>query len=238
MLTPHLEKLILSGKASYNTYVIGGAGKNILNVRKNHFIIITDLTYYSQINTQDKLNDLTLLELEALQKRNNTQLKIFSAKTQNNFIFRNNFTIQERGNSRNFHVSAIGNTKLDTYLMHESDISFTFSIASDLNYSDEEGYGVNQSNIGYPPPFDYGIFGQRSALYNSNLRRGDLGGDYNLFSTAGGETYNVEQTLTANQLTFPVVEEYLLTGLRSAQCYPLLNVSYVEISGNPTNIQS
>ena len=239
MLTPHLEKLILCGKASFNTYVIGGAHKNIFNVRKDHFIIITDLVYFNQINSPNLLNDLTLAQLNALQLRNNTQLKVFSAKTQNNFIFRNNFTLTERGNSNTFHVTPVGSTKLDTYLVHESDISFTFSVASNLVAASTIGYlAPNDSEIGFPPPFDLGIKGQRGAIANNNITKSALTEDLEIYSSAGGQLYNENGLPTTNELTFPVDTISLLPGLESAMCYPLLNVSYVEISGNLTNIQS
>ena len=58
MITPHLEKLILCGKASYNTFVIGGSEKCILNVDNDRFIIITDIIYFSQLNLKSGQSNL------------------------------------------------------------------------------------------------------------------------------------------------------------------------------------
>ena len=50
MLTPHLEKLILCGKAAYNTLSIGGSQKTIFNVAKDRYIIITDINKFRKVN--------------------------------------------------------------------------------------------------------------------------------------------------------------------------------------------
>lgn len=239
MLTPELEKKILCGKASYNTAVIGGAYKNILNVRKDHFIIITDICYFSMVNTPNINNDLTLAELQTLESKQNTQLKIFSAKTSNNFIFRNNFVLTEKGNNR-FHVAPQGITQLNTYLVHESAVSFTFSIAGNLAPAASIGFlAVNDSEIGFPPPIDLGIKGQRNAIPNNNVTKPSLAAfTTDIYHSAGGELYNTIGLATTNDLMFPVDQNFLIPGLESALCYPLINISYVEISGNLSNIQS
>ena len=44
MITPILEKLILSGRAFYKTAVVGGS-KTTLNIENDRFIIITDILF-------------------------------------------------------------------------------------------------------------------------------------------------------------------------------------------------
>ena len=107
MITPHLEKLILSGNASYNTFVIGGSEKSILNVAKNRFVVITDITYFHQLNLNGDPLDPTLngsalnqvftsLNLiDYLTNRLNTQLRVFSRKSNNLFLYRNNVNITQ-----------------------------------------------------------------------------------------------------------------------------------------------
>jgi hypothetical protein len=237
MLTQQLEKLILCGKASYKTFVIGGAGKNVLNVKKDRFIIITDLTYFSSLNTKDKSIDLSPAELLTFLTKVNTQLKIFSSKSNNKYIFRNNFTYFEKGNG-NFHLSPQGNVKIDTYLVHESSVSFTFSVAGDRLSASPAA--INRSEIGFPAPYDYGIEGQPGALLNDNVTKSALGAS-NLQTVNGGDEYILRRTSTAQQsleLVFPVDGNHLLPGMFNSLCYPLLNVGYVEIFGNPTNLQA
>jgi hypothetical protein len=238
MLTQQLEKLILSGKASYKTFVVGGAGKNILNIKKDRFIIITDLTYFSSLNTKDKSFNLALPELTVLLSKANTQLKIFSAKSNNKFIFRNDFQYINSFTGSAFHVTPIGNTKIDTYLIHESSVSFTFSVAGDRLSAIPAA--INRSEIGFPAPYDYGIQGQVGALLNENVTKSAIGAS-NLQTVNGGQEYLLRRTTTAQQsleLVFPVDNNHLIPGLFASLCYPLLNVGYVEIFGNPTNLQS
>ena len=92
MITPHLEKLILTGNASYNTFVIGGSEKSILNVAKNRFVVITDITYFHQLNLDEGSgNVLSIFDINLfLQTSLNTQLRVFSRKSNNLFMFRNN----------------------------------------------------------------------------------------------------------------------------------------------------
>lgn len=237
MITPHLEKLILSGKASYNTHVIGGAEKCILNVANDRFIIITDLTYFSQLNLPDGINNL-LMEQNSLQQlidQLNTQCKIFSKKSNNTFLFRNQINIAPTyiSTSRDplYDVTPIGSVKLDTFLIHDQDVSFTFS----KNYKNSiTSFGLSPSkSVGNPPPFDYGIEGQTGALpvvltNGSTLLESVPAGNLSL------------DTVQAGVLEFmmPVFDLTQLTNLGHPASYPILNVGYVEILGTPTNISA
>ena len=46
MLTPILEKAILSGKGSLKTFGIGGMGKNVLPVSDDRFIVIVNVVSF------------------------------------------------------------------------------------------------------------------------------------------------------------------------------------------------
>jgi len=159
MLTPILEKLILSGKAAFKTFVAGGTQKHILNVPNDRFIIITDLVYFSNINTP-KGEQFFHLDFDAFTKLNaklNTQVKIFSEKSNNSFVFRNSFTAYPHsGNTEpDFWVFPThAPVKLDTYLIHTNDVSLTFSWVGDQTPILSAGSLPNVP--AYPPPFDYG----------------------------------------------------------------------------------
>jgi hypothetical protein len=162
MLTAQLEKMILEGRASYNTFIAGGSQKHILNVYKDRFIIITDLTYHAGANL-DKTRGASREAINTfLADALNTQVKIFSTKSQNAYIFRNNVQIIPNGNLGEFWVLPFGSVKLDTYLIHESDVSFSFSYAGERR-SVTNGTTKAQS-IAFAPPFDYGKDGQPGAL--------------------------------------------------------------------------
>lgn len=234
MLTPVLEKLILCGKASYNTFVIGGSEKHILNVQNDRFIIITDIQYFGEVNLT-KARGASLSEVNHLKANHlNTQLKVFSTKSQNTFLFRNNLLIQPIiADYSAFSIQPVGSTKLDTYLIHESDISFTFSYAGDRVL--QPAAITKSESIAYPPPFDYGKVGQVGAQ-PVHIQTEDGAG---IVHTAhGGELYLKSPNPQNLELTFPVTPATQATVLKQSEGYPIVLVSYVEILGNPTNISA
>lgn len=230
MLTAHLEKLILQGKASYNTFVAGGSSKHVLNVDNDRFIIITDLTYFSQINS--KAVEIQADELSKFfESLLNTQIRIFSRKSFNQYLFRNTINaIQLNPTTNTFLLTPAGGYKLDTYLVHESDVSFTFSIAGARTNIDT---GVSEADsIASPPPYDYGKDGQVGAV---PVRLIGASGTTN---TANAGQYKVDNTQISLELSFPVDAGTIIPSLDDSRGYPILQVGYVEIFGNPTNIQA
>lgn len=234
MLTPVLEKLILCGKASYNTFVIGGSEKHILNVQNDRFIIITDLQYFGEVNVS-RARTATLPIINELKKNHlNTQLKVFSTKSQNTFLFRNNLLIQPIvADYSEFSVQPIGSTKLDTYLIHESDVSFTFSYAGDR--VPQPAAITKSESIAFPPPFDYGKTGQVGALAVRTITEDRAG---IVHTVNGGELYLKSPNPQNLELSFPVYAGNQATVLNNSESYPIVLVSYVEILGNPTNISA
>lgn len=222
MITPALEKLILCGKASFNTYVIGGAEKYVLNVDSDRFVIITGITYFNRIQGPS-IGEKPDLEISI--DNCITQLRVFSTKSNNLFTFRDNFTVNTTGPGA-FVITPIGSTQIDTYLVHDRDISFTFAAG-----------GIRTTTVGnFPdntpanyPPFDYGNGTDPRAL-PIVLTSTDLGltsvptGLNNI--PAGG--FTSEFTIPVSAANYPTVKEPIN--------YPLIHVQYVEILGNPTNI--
>lgn len=231
MITPYLEKLILCGKASYNTHVIGGSEKCILNVANDRFIIITDLTYFSQLNLESGGSNLgmTELQLSNLNKKLNTQCKIFSRKSNNTFLFRNQLSIATNIGSTLHDVFPIGSVKLDTFLVHDQDVSFTFS-TDYANAAIVTALSPSKS-IGSPPPFDYGLEGQFGAIAVRTVT-----GSTVLQSVAAGKEILASQPAGSLEFMFPVIAATQLKNCELSTTYPILNVGYVEILGNPTNI--
>lgn len=230
MLTHHLEKLILAGKASYNTFVAGGSQKHVLNVYNDRYIIITDLTYQSAVNTANTAIGIKDEELRIFQKNLNTQLRIFSRKSFNQFLFRNNVNILPNRTGQGYNLIPFGSVKLDTYLIHEEDVSITFSYAGNRLNIDT---GVTESDsIAFAPPYDYGKNGQPGAL---PVRLVGISGTTR---TSNSGQNKIDNTQIDLQLSFPVDATTDILGLDNAACYPILQIGYVEILGNPTNLSA
>jgi len=235
MITPELEKLILSGNASYNTFVIGGSDKSILNVSNNRFIVITDITYFHQVNLPEETDNLIeYRDLNFLLKdRLNTQLRIFSKKSNNLFLFRNMLNIERYSNSGPllFYVTDNGQTHLSTYLVHDQDVSFSFCSAGD-QVTVVNGFSPAES-IGFAPPFDFGLQGQPGALIVPQVTKFNLS---NTRCVPAGNKYKVPLVTQSFEFMTDFNAGNKLQNLDNASAYPIVLVGYVEINGSPTNI--
>lgn len=245
MLTPILEKMILCGQASYNTFVAGGTQKNILNVKKDHYIIIIGINYQSMIPTSYNNSGIPIFNYEQfdqfLKLSFNSQLKVFSTKSNNSFLFRNNFDFQIIGNTSNletcqYFMTPKNSIKLDTYLIHESDVSFTLSNAGT---TERNLIGLTPADsIGFPPPFDYGKAGQTGAQ-NVVLHSFDGLTPDNGFKSAGTQLDQLGTFSKSNlEFVFPVDAAHNLRDVNQAISYPIINIEYIEIKGRITNIEA
>jgi len=246
MLTPILEKMILCGKASYNTFVAGGTQKNILNVKKDHYIIITGINYQSIIPESYSNIGLFVFEypqlVAFLKESLNTQLKIFSTKSNNSFLFRNNFDMNiafaDPGDitSALYFLTPKNSIKFDTYLIHESDVSFTLSNAGT---TERNLVGTTPADsIGFPPPFDYGKIGQLGSQ-NVVLHSFDSLTPDNGFKSAGTQLDQLGTFAKSNlEFIFPVDAAHNLRDVNQAISYPIINIEYVEIKGRITDIEA
>jgi len=248
MLTPTLEKLILCGKASYNTFVVGGSEKYILNVKHDHYIIITNISYQSAIDIDLPFiddNDPTVT-FEQIKKffsdRLTTQLKVFSNKSNNSFLFRNNLDIinipkleDEPLNGR-YLIQPKGTTSIDTYLVHESDVSFTFSNAGTVTKGN--GGITPAASIGFPPPYDYGKDGQPTAI-SVRLEVKEVLNDYGMLPVGNySKEAGFDPAKDNLEFIFPITEEHKIQNLNAPIQYPIVNVQYVEIKGRITDIEA
>jgi hypothetical protein len=229
MLTPHLEKLILCGKASYNTFVFGGSEKSILNITNDRYIIITDITIFHHL---DNLKiELTNEELNnQVGSKMLTQLCVFSDRSFNHFIIRNEYDITEKGN--NFHVIPKGHTKFDTYLIHDRSIAFNWILSTKMtNFPGD----TEATSVGRPKPFDYGKQGQP---VQSVVLVSDLATIIPWKINHAGESYPLINQVQTNQLQYPVDRNTTPNFLTQTFQFPIANISYVEVFEPLTNISA
>jgi len=230
MITPGLEKLILSGKANYNTFCVGGSEKTILNVAKDRFIVITDITIHHSLNNYEiQINDGDFDKF--MEQKMLTQLGIFSDRIFNHFVIRNEFNFVRNDTNNRFHVLPAGSTKFDTYIVHNSDVAFNW-ITSCQNLP-IVGTTPAQS-VGRPVPFDYGAEGQRTQ--NITLQN-DLSILTPWIINQGGTATQTNDT-AANQLQFPVDAVTTPINMGETFAYPIANIGYVEIYEEIGNISA
>jgi len=235
MITPHLEKLILCGKASFNTFSAGASEKSVLYVDNDRFIIITGITYFPMIINRNALSVNSI----ALQRllRWNTQLRIFSEKSNNTFIFRNPINISNvpiQTIEPLYNLSPGAPIKLDTFLIHDSSVSFSFSLAGQVLDS-LRGITPGQS-VGQRNPIDYGKEG--SAPNNDVRLIGETTDALINKKINSGSVFVNDQNDGFNEFIYPVDENTKIEEISEAFNMPLINIDYVEIIGNPTNISA
>jgi len=240
MITPYLEQLIIEGRAIYKTFVAGYSQKHIMNIPENRYIILTDLWYTPTLYYNPRLAidpDPTKRKTIDEQFKENmiTQLTILGNRGFNRFLFKNSITKDFlpadplRPLEDISFYSANNPIHLNCYLIHTDGISFTFS-------NGEKVLPVTAIAPFEVPalsdPTDYGkdgILGSIGTIRNSitpsifqnnyhNQKLSTATGGNNEFSFAVNLNTNLDATLKVEKIS-----------------YPILNVGYVEILGQPTN---
>jgi hypothetical protein len=235
MLSDTLQKLILSGKAQYNTFIAGGTEKAILNVPNDRFIIITSINWQGPTYADDYIFTTDISYLKAVQQ--NFQMRVFSDKSNNAFLFRcqwNVGVVRQSGGTDKIYLAPAGITNLETYLIHESDVSFTFSLAPAILDKAFNGRGATPAgSIAYPPPFDYGKDGQAGVI---NVRlRSEIPLAPNEFQALGGDLVTEPNLSMPKEFVFPVASTTRYPSTEPITV-PIVNVGYVMVYGNPSDI--
>lgn len=223
MITPHLERLIWEGKATYKTFIAGGGQKCNLPIPNDHFVIITDITYFNTLMIpEDRLNDLKYITDKLI-----TQVNIFSDKNFNRYLFRNNFTTAFSSDGQgNF---PIGHVHHDVYLIHQNKgVSFTFSYGQPFKFNIDALAAAQTTAL--KPILDYGKVGDPNALFVS-AEMSNPG--WSFCPVEGFGTF----APTTRELSFPVDSTTNIPFInRNLQfSYPIMQVAYLLIKGIPTD---
>jgi len=234
MLTPKLEQLIWEGQASFKTFVAGGSQRHLLNINNDRFIIITDITYFNSGMFPENRDGSENTWINLFRNGMNTQITIGGERGVNRFLFRNNFvTVPFENNLERVHLSPVGQTCINTYLIHTTQCAFTFSYAQDFLAQTVANTAAN--NYALNTPTDYGRDGQPNVIpvtvsgivngtnpYNDNFA--------NLRGTAGFDE--------SAEFSFPVdtTNNIIDNNRINSWDYPILHVNYVEIKGTPTKL--
>jgi hypothetical protein len=233
MITPKLEQLIWEGRAFFKTFVAGGSQRHNLNIQQDRFIIITDITYFSSGHFEDSASGTNNTWANMQRQGMNTQLTILGERGVNRFLFRNSFVGVPHNNTGNVeHLLPVGHTAINTYLLHTTQVAFSFSLAQDL---------IGQTVAVTPgeffaiqPPTDYGRDGQPGALNVTTVAQVNSVPAYDdLFAAAA--TANTDES---KEFSFPVNGTTNIVDINrvNSWAYPILHVNYVEVIGSPNNL--
>lgn len=223
MVTPHLEKLILCGKAFFKTFVAGG-DKHTLTFGNDRFIIITDITYFP-------MNVVSVNDGGGKIENHNTQVAIYGERGYNHYIFRN-YNESTTGGGGEKVKDFCNPVTINTYLLHEQQVGFSFCNAP---YFAPIFTGIaNTGNPGYAPPIEFGIDGQPGAIPTITTMQANgapsLQNNFTVRPASG--------VVESQQLLFPFTSQnkFATNDFEENPEYPLLLVNYVEVIGSANNI--
>lgn len=234
MITPQLEKLIWQGKAFFKTYIAGGVERSTLSIETDRFIIITDITYFSTLPAPEdpnfKFNNLTAI----YQNGQQTQLTVLGEKGVNRFMFRNGYSTVGIGDGVNNTLLPLGSHTINTYLLHTTEVAFAFSFGGN-QLASFIGNVPATSEAAYQPPTDYGRDGQPGAV-PVVIRRQFPG-------TAVFENTYVNRPNpnfdSSKEYSYPVDATTQINSMLTTASpgMPFAQISYVEVLGQPNNMQ-
>jgi hypothetical protein len=237
MITPKLESLIWEGRAFFKTYIAGGVERSTLKIDNDRFIIITDITYFSTLPAKAdpdfKFNDLGTVYTNG----QNTQLTVLGEKGINRFMFRNGYTaVGTKGSTSNddYRLLPIGSHLINTYLLHTTEVTFTFSFGGN-SLATFVGNVPAESEAAYPPPTDYGRVGQPGAVPVVTSRQ--------FPGTAVFENTYINRPAatvdSSKEYSYPVDATTQIDNIftQSSPGMPYAQVCYIEILGQPNNMQ-
>ncbi len=235
MLTPALEKLVWCGEAKVRAVTVGGTQKMRLRVPNNHFIVILRMIHFPYIPDEEDVPD----QIDA---RRITQMNVSDAKSFNSFVFRNDVGLDIFFDGIGFqnYLRTGSPVSIDTYLIHDTDVSFSFSLGTEFGTTlsapaPEKAPATN-------PPQDYGKIGLVNPTGNipvSNLRTMGFGSFSELrpFQDLTPPT----EPSSFSSLQFPIIGGITaLTddNIQGRKAYPIVQVQYVEVKGQSQDLES
>ena len=234
MITPKLEALIWEGRAFYKTYIAGGVERSTLKIDNDRFIIITDITYFSCLPAQEDPEFNFNTHAVVYTNGQQTQLTVLGEKGINRFMFRNGYSAIGTAGGRDYRLLPLGSTVLNTYLLHTTEVAFTFSFGGNavVNLA---GIVPAENDAAYPPPTDYGRVGQPGAIPVTVTRQ--FPGTAIFENTyINRPNANVD---SSKEYSYPVDATTQINNLltNASPGMPYAQISYVEILGQPTNMQ-
>ena len=225
LLSPLLEKLVLSGQAVLKTNVIGHSGHSVLEVSKNSLIIIVEFDYQNFVDYEDPD------DLSNVVERSVHQLQFRSPKSSNHFIIRE--PLNTLGVTMPSQINNVNGTyRKETFLIHEGNVEISIvlvpSPAGGANL-----LGTAPSELGaQQPPLGYGT-GATAILSTIGYIDGVFANEYvpltrKFTPFTFGVFFNTSQFL-APVNPFTALEPTFTGSNVGARSYPIVNVTYVEI---------
>jgi len=226
VLSPLLEKLVLTEKASLRTTVVGKSGQAVIPVGADRTVIIVEFDYQHFIDFVDPDN------LNQILSRSVHQLSFKSKKSRNHFIIRDNLqTLEMPGPT--FVTTVNGYYRKETFLVHNDRIIVQI-VGAPFTTGTISTPGAAPANVGTEqPPLGYG-FGAFAIPQTVNEEDFPNTYEYSPLTVANIPFISTSRFKTS-QLLFPVSGVTALNPTfnvdeKGQRTYPIVNITYVEIN--------
>ena len=235
MITPELEKLILTGNATYKTYAMGGSAVGCLPISNSaEYIVITDFIWTpfndDDITQDDSPDRLTRWMIHTM--------KLYNSKLKSYYNFRDSFQTNNR-------LNQVGNTpsfthphQYTSFFVSKEDIHISiFKFAPVINGTVFNNDFLPLSSNEQPPPNGYA--GERvtrsiNTLSGANISNEGLKNDPGSLAPNGrnrNEFFDDVDVLAGTTLLPPDV----WTNNGGMFSFPIVTFGYVEINKTPGN---
>lgn len=222
MITPKLEELIHCGKAAYKTFVLGLSGNNVIPVTKGKYIVITDILYYPFTDMPEALDQSNYFDIL---KKSNKQIEFTSSKSKNHYVIRDSLP------------NAALNTKIDTYLVHISDVTVNICVIPSLTDAAMTlVYGVAPiTEDNKAAPVGYG--GLADVLVSANLvtpnEQYQPANNTNSGVAVGADYREQLKVNITNATKLINLNNPIYDGFLKDRTFPIINIGYVLVNEMP-----
>ncbi len=219
MITPILERMLLTGRATKQNYVHGLSGAGFIECPQNRWLVITDIWF-------SNFQDQTFLEPDEIFKQLN--LRSQNGQQMQNYVFKNNCFLDASDNDNLVDGDTI---HLDVFDIFKDHVIITISKSVSYNAGAVDFIALDPQSNQLFPPNGYGISTPvvKRAVDGAGTEvvPGGVKNFNGLVPTARASTaYRIDTVLNVTTLVEPVSNQQL----------PLVNFTVITI--NSTDIQN
>ena len=218
MITPIVEKLLLTGRAQKKSKVHGISAVGLIRCPKDRLIIVTDFTYFLFQDSDGGAGERLFY-----------QMNLKSSENEQNYVFRNYF-ITEVGPVAPFNPAV----RMDVFDIFKSDVHITITRCSDYSGKIDSSFTALKPQAQQQlPPNGYGIS-------TPVVRRVTLAESTDIMPSGIPENYDLPPTGRTREDfgTDTVVGQTALLEPTSNYHYPCINFTVIEVNSKAMeNIQ-
>lgn len=211
MITPILERLLLTGRAVKRNKVHGMSAAGVIRCPEDRFIIVTEINYFPFVDQDARGADALFYQMNLKSKENNQ-----------NYVFKNWFSSDIADVPA---TTANGVIKIDCFDIFKSDCVIGITRVSDVSIATDVQFSALNPQAQQPfPPYGYGISTPVIRRYTMDegtmLYPSGIDANYDLVPTARArEDFGTDTVVAKTQLDQPT----------SNNNFPCINFTVIEV---------